>query len=141
MELSNKIHKYRISFVKEQNEYAKLKEYNKTLNFNSIDDYINTKETNKKYIEDPKEYFGHIWTNWYDFLQIDTSIYIQDKHEWKKFCQNNNVLTVKDYYNLCDIHKQLPRSPNKFYIGFTNLGYELGWKFPRFPKKKNIITN
>ncbi len=135
MELSNKIPKYRISFAKERNEYKKIKNYNKTLNFVSVDSYINTKEINDQYIENPKEYFGHIWTNWYDFLQVDTSIFIQDKNDWKNFCQNNNVLTVKDYYDLCDIYKQLPREPSQFYIGYTNLGHELGWKFPTFSKK------
>ena len=120
MELSNKIHKYRISFVKEKNEYAKLKEYNKTLNFNSIDDYINTKETNEKYIEDPKEYFGHIWTNWYDFLQIDTSIYPKNKEELIVICKKNNINTEKQYLSRIQNNNiYLPLMPNELYSDFS----------------------
>lgn len=123
--------KYRVSFAKEKNEYAEIKKHNKTLNFNSIASYHASKNMNDKYIENPDKYFGHIWTSWYDFLQIDTSKFIQDKDEWVKFCKDKNVLTVEDYYNLCKIYKNLPLNPVEFYRFYTNLGHELEWKIKR----------
>ena len=122
---------YRISFVKEKNEYINLKNHNKNFNFISIENYMNSKEINKKYIETPEQYFGHIWTNWYDFLQIDTSNFIQDKDEWIKFCKEKNVLSVNDYYALCVTYNNLPKEPAEFYKFYTNLGNELDWKYKR----------
>lgn len=123
--------KYRISFVKEKNEYIKLKNHNKNFNFISIDNYHSSKNINEKYIENPQEYFSHIWTNWYDFLQVDTNNFIQDKDDWIKFCKEKNVLSVNDYYILCNIYNNLPREPAEFYKFYTNIGNELDWKYHR----------
>lgn len=51
---------YKISFTEEKNKYKYIKEYNKRFNFDSINSYINTKEINEKYIENPKDFFGHV---------------------------------------------------------------------------------
>ena len=118
--------KYRISFAKEKKEYIEIKKYNKTFNFNSIRSYDESKNINNKYINQPDEYFGHIWTNWYDFLQVDTSHFIQDKDDWIKFCKEKNVLSINDYYILCNIYNNLPREPAEFYIGFVSIPIELG---------------
>lgn len=85
----------------------------------------------KNILKIQKIFLVMLWTNWYDFLHVDTNIFIQDKNIWKSFCQDNNVLSVTDYYNLCNIYKQLPREPSQFYNGYTNLGHELSWKYPR----------
>lgn len=119
--------KYRVSFAKERKEYKEIKEYNKTLNFDSIQSYINSKELNTKFIQDPREHFGHIFTNWYDFLQVDTSNFIQDKNHWVEFCKEKNVKSLDDYYNLCNIYNFLPKEPGEFYKGFTNFHFELDW--------------
>ena len=123
--------KYRISFVKEKKEYIKIKKYNKTFNFNSIRSYHESKNINNKYINHPNEYFGHIWTNWYDFLQVDISHFIQDKDDWIKFCKEKNVLSVNDYNDLCNIYNKLPFEPSEFYRFFTHLGDELDWDYLR----------
>ena len=117
----------RISFRKEKREYEDIKAYNKTFNFDSIQSYINSKDINSKYIQNPKEYFGHIFTNWYDFLQVDTTNFIQYKHEWIKFCKEKNVKSLEEYYNLCEIYEQLPKNPVEFYNNFISIGYELDW--------------
>lgn len=121
--------KYRISFVKERNNYIKLKNHNKNFNFISIGNYHSSKNINEKYIENPQEYFGHIWTNWYDFLQVNTSNFIQDKDDWVRFCKEKNVLSVNDYYILCETCDNLPKEPAQFYKFYTNLGNELDWKY------------
>ncbi len=62
------IKKYRVSFAKEKKEYIEIKKHNKTFNFNSIQSYMNSRESNPKFIQNPQEYFGHIFISWYDFL-------------------------------------------------------------------------
>ena len=79
----------------------------------------------------PNEYFGHIWTIWYDFLQVDISHFIQDKDDWIKFCKEKNVLSVNDYNDLCNIYNKLPFEPSEFYRFFTHLGDELDWDYLR----------
>ncbi len=130
--------KHRISFVKEKNEYIKIKNHNKNFNFISIDNYNSSKNINEKYIENPQEYFGHIWTNWYDFLQVNTTNYIQDKDDWIKFCKEKNVLSPDDYYILYNIYNELPHDPDEFYRFFTNMWNELDWKKQHNLKQHNL---
>jgi hypothetical protein len=78
----------------------------------------------------PNRVFAN-WTNWYDFLQVDTNNFIQDKDDWIKFCKEKNVLSVNDYYILCNIYNNLPREPAEFYKFYTNIGNELDWKYHR----------
>lgn len=119
--------KFWLKYEKKEKEYEEIKKHNKTFNFESIESYMDSKEINKKYIDDPRDHFGNIFRSWYDFLQIDTSNFIQDKNEWITFCKNNNVKSLDNYYNLCKIHNNLPRMPNEFYNNFTNMGNELNW--------------
>lgn len=118
--------KYIISFAKERKEYREIKKHNKSYNFDSVQSYMNSKEVNPKFIQDPREHFGHIFTNWYDFLQVDTSNFIEYKHDWIKFCESKNVKSLNDYYELCKLHKELPINPSDFYIGFVSIPIELG---------------
>ena len=68
---------------------------------------------------DPKDHFGSVFINWYDYLGIDTSNFIQNKNDWINFCKEKNVKSLNDYYNLCEIHNFLPRNPVEFYKDFT----------------------
>ena len=79
------------------------------------------------YINNPDTYFilNGVWKNWYHFLNIDTSIFIQNKNEWVQFCKDNNVLSINDYNDLCNKYKQLPRNPKEFYNNFNNILNEL----------------
>ena len=35
-----------------------------------------------------------MWSNWYDFIGIDTKKFIQDKNKWIKFCKEKNVKSL-----------------------------------------------
>lgn len=111
-------------FTEEEDEYNYIKECNKELNIQSKEEYVATK--NKNYIEDAENYFKKkgVWKNWYDFLGVDTKIFIESKEEWIKFCKDK-VKSLDDYQNLCIFNKSLPRNPGDFYNHFTNISNEL----------------
>lgn len=114
-------------FTEEEDEYNYIRECNKELNIKSKEEYVNTSTRNKNYIEDAENYFKKkgVWTNWYDFLGVDTKIFIQSKDEWSEFCKDK-VKSLEDYQKICDIYQCLPRNPGDFYTHFTNISNEIG---------------
>ena len=117
----------------EQNEFNYMKQLNLLLNIQNKEDY--TKEYIKEfylkngieYIQEIEEYFKKkcVWTNWYDFMGIDTSIFLTNKEDWKKFCKEKNVNSLKKYIELCVLYNELPKNPAEFYMGFTDINSEL----------------
>jgi predicted helicase len=124
---------FNITYTEEQDEYNFIKQLNKELNINNKEDYTKefVKTYHEKYIEyikNPEEYFKlkGVWTNWYDFMGIDTSKFIQDKNDWIKFCKENNVKSLMDYNNLCKLNEiLLPSNPADFYKEFVSISIEL----------------
>ena len=78
--------------------------------------------------QNPEEYFKlkGIWTNWYDFIGVDTNKFIQDKNNWINLCKKSNVKSLEDYKELCKLQKELPLNPSDFYTGFISIPIELG---------------
>lgn len=121
------------NYTEEQDEFNFIKQLNKELKLNNKEDYCQefVKIYHEKYIENiknPEEYFKlkGVWTNWYDFMGIDTSNFIQDKNDWIKFCKENNVKSLTDYNNLCKLNELLlPANPADFYKEFSNIIKEL----------------
>jgi len=113
----------------EQDEYDYVKFLNKELNIKSKEMYVSgeIKMIHNNYIENADEYFklNGVWTNWYDFIGIDTSVFIKDKQEWIRFCKKENVSSVEEYHKLCNKYEFLPKTPSEFYINFSNIHYEL----------------
>ena len=115
----------------EQDEYDYIKLLNKNMNFTSSDDnktYKTRKCEHKEYIEEPKEYFtkNGVWTNWYDFLGIETNIFIETKKEWIEFCKSLNIISIEDYFEKCKKYNKLPMMPEELYIDYSNIRNELG---------------
>jgi predicted helicase len=115
--------------TEEQDEFNYVKQLNKELNINSKDEYTEKiiKDKHKMYIENPEDYFrtNGVWSNWYDFLGVNTKKFIQDKNEWINFCKEKNVKSLEDYNELCKLYEQLPRNPTDFYIGCLDIDVEL----------------
>jgi hypothetical protein len=115
--------------TEEEDEYNYVKSINKELNIQSKDEYSSEKikYIHHNYIENAEEYFksNGVWHNWYDFLGVDTSKFIQSKEEWIKFCKENNVKSLDNYNDLCDKYECLPNNPTDFYHGFSNILNEL----------------
>ena len=93
-----------------------------------IKTYINKRGEHKEYIEDPKDYFtkNGVWTNWYDFLCIDTSNIIKTKTEWIEFCKSINVISIEDYFEKCKKYIQLPMMPEELIFGYIGIRDDLG---------------
>lgn len=117
----------------EEDEYLYVKAINKELKVISIEDYYNKKNIHTHYIEEPEKHFRNngVWRNWYDFMGIDTSIFIQNKEEWIKFCKEKNIINLETYYENCKIYKELPLNPELFYKDFTNMKGMLNVSFKR----------
>jgi len=118
-------------YSEEQDEYNYVKQLNKELNIQSKEEYVEIKDKHKNYIENPEEYFilKGVWTNWYEFIGVDTEKFIQDKNDWIKFCKENKVVSIDGYYELCRVYNKLPNEPVDFYKSFSNIPKEL--KFNR----------
>ena len=114
-------------FTEEQNEYNYVKSINKELKIKSKEEYVINENKHENYIINPEAYFKlkGVWTNWYDFLGINTDKYIRTKEEWKIFCKDNNILSLDDYKKMCHMYEELPLNPSEYYIGFTNINNEL----------------
>jgi len=114
----------------EQDEFNYVRELNKELNIQSKEQYADKviKDKHKNYIENPEEYFKSkcVWSNWYDFIGVDTKKFIQDKNDWINFCKENNVKSLDEYNELCKLHEKIPMNPIDFYNDFSNIPKELG---------------
>ena len=79
---------------------------------------------------DPEKYFGsNIWSNWSNFLGVDTSKFL-NKTMWRKFCLKNAIFTYENCHKEYDILANkyldiLPQNPSDFYMDFKNLTAEL----------------
>lgn len=115
-------------FSEEQDEYNYVRSINMNLNILSDTDYFNCKDKHEYFIEDPEKYFKSkgVWTNHYHFYGTNTSIFIQTKEEWIKFCKNKNIKSLNDYYNACKIYDELPENPSYLYNNFSTIVNELG---------------
>ena len=102
---------------------------NKELNIQSKEEYASNeiKDKHINYIDDAENYFKSkcVWTNWYDFIGVDTKKFIQDKNVWVQFCKEKNVKSLDDYNELCKLYDSLPRDPIDFYIGCLDIDVEL----------------
>jgi predicted helicase len=121
--------------TEEQDEYNYVKELNKELNIQSKEQYADKviKDKHKNYIVNPEEYFKlkGVWSNWYDFIGVDTTKFIQDKNDWIKFCKEKNVNSLEKYKELCKIYEILPFNPEDFYVGCLDIDIELNFEKPR----------
>ena len=110
----------------EQDEYNYVREINREFNFMSKMDYVKSKLNHRHYIEDPQSHFGPIFTNWYDFLGIDTSTFIKTKKKWKAFCHKNNCYSNREYEALINkFPLLLPYEPSDFYMNCSSVYIEL----------------
>ena len=114
-------------FTQEQNEYNYISCINTGLNIQSKKDYVDKKHLHENFIDSPEEYFKAkgVWKDWYDFIGIDTSKFIQTKHDWIRFCKEKNVISINDYSKKCEIYDNLPKDPVYFYKNFSNIPNEL----------------
>jgi superfamily II DNA or RNA helicase len=107
-------------------KYTMLVDENRILGLKSKNEYFNSREGNKYFIDDPQTYFTRegLWINWCHFLGVDTSNFL-DLDNWKKKVKSLNITTINDYINSYMLYPELPPRPNEFYNNFTNWSDEL----------------
>ena len=117
----------KLDLSEEQNEFNYMKQLNKCMKIKSMKEYKNTKDIHEMYIEEPEKYFTEkgVWSNVYDFLNIDTSKYMKSKEDWVKYCKMLKIDTLEKYNIKCETDEILPREPVYFYPGFTYITNEL----------------
>ena len=116
-------------FTEEQDEYNYVRSINHDLNIQSKKEYNDKQHLHTNFIISPEDYFKGkgVWTDWYDFMGIDTIKFIKSKQEWINFCKEKNIKSLDDYYKSCDLYDVLPKEPADFYKDFTNIPTELGF--------------
>lgn len=116
-------------FTEEQDEYNYVRSINSSLNIKSKKDYIQQQDIHSNFIASPEEYFKSkgVWNNWYDFMGVDTTKFIQSKQDWINFCKEKSIKSLDDYYICCEEYDILPKEPADFYKDFTNIPSELGF--------------
>jgi hypothetical protein len=114
-------------FTEEQDEYNYVRSINLRLNIQSKQEYTDKKVKHCNFIDFPEEYFKSkgVWNNWYDFMGVDISKFIQSKQEWILFCKEKSIQTLIDYNIYCKNNDVLPKEPAEFYKDFTNIPSEL----------------
>ena len=117
------------TFTEEQDEFNYVKSINHSLHISSKREYIRMEHRHSNFIHNAEEYFKAkgVWTNWYDFMGVDTMKFIQSKQDWIKFCKEKNVISLDSYYDCCEIYQELPKEPADFYRDFTNISNEIGF--------------
>lgn len=113
----------------EKDEYEYMKFINRQLRISSKVEYNDSSRRGafSHWVALPDIYFARfgVWVNWYDYLGVDTSGFIQDKGQWLEYCKLHHITNYKEYYELQKIKKDLPLYPEDLYIEFTNIDYEL----------------
>lgn len=87
--------------------------------FKCVNDYL---ESDVKY-KNPDIYFNGVWTDWFEFLGINTSKWIDNLIEWKRYCKLKGITDAKSYYKNLD--DKLPPEPEYFYSNFKGINKEL----------------
>lgn len=119
----------RSNYSEEQDEYNYVREINRSLNIQSPEEYESKEGIHPHFIKSPEDYFKArgVWTNWYDFMGVDTKKFIHSKVEWINFCKEKKVSSASDYFEKCKFYSVLPSHPVWLYTDFTNIPNELGF--------------
>uniref|UniRef100_A0A6C0CZL6 Helicase ATP-binding domain-containing protein n=1 Tax=viral metagenome TaxID=1070528 RepID=A0A6C0CZL6_9ZZZZ len=106
-----------------EKQYECYKKLLQTKNYKFVADYLKYNFEDK--IDNPPVHFHGVWKNWFDYLSIDYSQWIKNKNEWRSFCKKLNINNIEEYYEMVNVHKNLPPEPEYFYKDFKNITYEL----------------
>jgi superfamily II DNA or RNA helicase len=109
-------------------EFNKLKATIKKKKLDNKEDYYNY-ATEKGLDLEPEISFYQFWTNWYDFLSVDTNNFPKTKTEWKAICNKNQIKNEKQYKKQWR-KLELPSMPEELYKDFTN-----------FIQEFNVVVN
>lgn len=107
-------------FKLEVNEILRL-EYNEFKKMNEEFYLIEDKNEYNERIEEfelepePEIKYASIWSNWYDYLGIDTTKYPQTKEEFKRKCLQLKIKNKNDYLIKVKNISDMPKMPEELY--------------------------
>jgi len=95
-------------------KYTLLQDKIKSLNFKNKIEYKSWALENKE-ISDPENEFKEIiWTNYYDFLNINTDLFPTTSSDWEVVCKKEKIFDYKTYCKYFK-DKNLPEMPEEIY--------------------------
>lgn len=97
--------------------YELIRDLNKSMGLISKNAYEASSHTHPNYIDHPERYFD-CWTNWYDFLGVDTTTFPQTKLDWVRVCRAMGIVSWEDYKQ--KYTTSLPANPGEMYSDYTN---------------------
>ena len=115
----------------ELDEYEFVRGINEALHLDTKQKYYERQKAHSYFVEEHEQHFRGIWKNWYHFLKIDTSGFIQNKNDWKKRCNELGINSLEKYKNRSKDYPELPDEPGEFYLGFSHIEAELNEKTTR----------
>lgn len=98
--------------------FDKMKDFNRERKIYCRSDYEGISDEHPHYIANPQEHYRDVWTNWYDFLGVDTSNWPSTKDEWKSVCIERFLTTWTTYSE--NRQEDLPPNPTEMYSDFTS---------------------
>jgi hypothetical protein len=104
-------------------EFNKLKQKIKKLKFITKKEYTDYANKNDLIIN-PDIQYNILWKGWYDFLNVDLSIFPKTIEEWANKC-NEYCITNNNYHKKIVKYQEIPEFPNEIYKGFSNIKFEL----------------
>jgi superfamily II DNA or RNA helicase len=107
-------------------KYHIVRNINKELGLASKHDYVGRKLEHIKYIADPPTYFKASWTNWSNYLGVDTSRFAPTKSEWICRCKELGIGSWGEYQTRAKNNTELPTNPEEMYGDYDNWDKEFG---------------
>lgn len=128
----DKVLKQKIKITEEEVEKVKFIKLKKRVRCKKIKNKTKYKNYAEKYnlVKNPEiVYRNHGWINYYDFLNIDTSSYPENKNEFIDKCNKYGICDINMYHKYCDSYK-LPCMPDELYPSLSFVEIE--------PKKDDV---
>ena len=95
-------------------KYTLLQDKIKCLNFKNKIEYKSWALENEEISDPENEFKGTIWTNYYDFLNINTNLFPKTSSDWETICKKEKIFDYKTYCKYFK-DKNLPEMPEEIY--------------------------
>ncbi len=108
---------------KEIYKFKILRKQVRKLGLKSPEEYIKY-ATENELMPNPQIVYRYVWKGWYDFLNVDTSIYPESKEIWLNKCVKYGINHL-NYSEKIKKYKNIPEFPQEIYSDFSVLQKEL----------------
>jgi superfamily II DNA or RNA helicase len=99
-------------------KYDSVRATNKEMGLKSRNEYYESKDRRRLFLDKPDEYFRDCWSSWYHFLGVDISCFPQTKVEFHRVCKERGIPSWEEYRRKGQ--EDLPENPGELYSDWTN---------------------